>query len=291
MNYDIQCYIQPDGGSAFNTKSLWEGMYNLEAKGLADYGKAKNIVTESYADGAALRTFIPSGTPITREATDVSLKMLFIDTSKSNRYDQYDSFVAYVENKLIYYWDSVRKRKVHLAFVDKTSPEEHFKGNLPYIEATFKFKNVDGKPTEVPKYTYSWSDLVCVRIDGLNNGVGRYDRVDMYFGGIGIAVGYITDAFLTYSAITYANLADMSESNYLSRLNAFSNYVISQMETSGFVDFSSDVNNSIKDGAYGRTVLCPLQAWETPPERSSEPNENDSPNKITLTQREEQTQS
>ena len=152
MNYDIQCYLQKDDGTsaAINTKSLCQGMYVLEAKGLADYGKAKNIVTESYAEGDSLRAYIPSDGVIKREATDVSLKLLFLDEGSDGRYQQYDTFIAYMKSNIVFYWDSVRKRKARLLFVEKSSPEEHFKGSLPYIEATVKFKNL--KNNQIAQY-------------------------------------------------------------------------------------------------------------------------------------------
>lgn len=260
MNYDIQCYLQKDDGTsaAINTKSLCQGMYVLEAKGLADYGKAKNIVTESYAEGDGLRAYIPSDGVIKREATDVSLKLLFLDEGGDGRYQQYDTFIAYMKSNIVFYWDSVRKRKARLLFVEKSSPEEHFKGSLPYIEATVKFKNVDGYSEQLGRWSYSWSGLVCVKVDGLQNGQARHPKLNVALGSVSIDFD-IMEAFGTYDAIDTTDLANMSDSDYLSRLSSFCNYVYSYMSSSGYIDFADDLI-SITDGAYGSSALCPVES-------------------------------
>lgn len=262
MNYDIQCYLQKDDGTslAINSKSRWGGMYNLETKGLADYGKAKNIVTESYAEGDGVRAYLPpSSEGIKREATDVSLKMLFIDhPTHGSRYEQYDDFIAYVENDVIIYWDSVRKRKARLLFTEKSSPEENFKGNLPYIIATIKFKNIDGYSEQLERWAVAWSGIVCVRVDGYNNGQARRKNLTASLGNTSIPFDFLA-AFGSQEAITATDLADMSDSDYLARLGAFSNYVYSYMATAGYVDFADDVI-SVTNGSHGASSQCQINS-------------------------------
>lgn len=259
MNYDIQCYLQKDDGvsAAINTKSLCQGMYVLEAKGLADYGKPKNIVTESYAEGDGLRVYIPSDGVIKREATDVSLKLLFIDEGGVGRYEQYDTFIDYMKSDLVWYWDSVRKRKARLLLVEKSSPEENFKGRLPYIEATVKFKNVDGFTEQLERWSYSWSGLVCVKVDGLNNGQARKTDLNVSLGDVSFDFS-ILDDFGSQSAISSSDLGNLSDSNYMSRLSLFSEYVYGFMANEGYIDFSGDIV-SIYEGAYGESSMCPVQ--------------------------------
>lgn len=259
MNYDIQCYLQKDDGvsAAINTKTLCQGMYVLEAKGLADYGKPKNIVTESYAEGDGVKTYIPSDGVIKREATDVSLKLLFIDEGGEGRYQQYDTFIEYMDSNLVWYWDSVRKRKARLFLVEKSSPEENFKGNLPYIEATVKFKNVDGYSEQLERWSYSWSEHVCVKVDGLNNGQARWTKLNVSLGDVSVDFD-ILDDFGSQASISSSDLANMNDSSYAQRLSAFSNYVYGYMSENGYVDFVDDVV-SIYDGAYGGSSLCPVQ--------------------------------
>lgn len=263
MNYDIQCYMQrqlPNGTleNAINTKTLCGGMYVLEAVGLADYGKPKNIVTESYAEGDSLKYYIPQD-GIKREATDVSIKMLFLDEgSPKNRYEQYNDMVNFLKDKIVIYWDSVRKRKARLLLDTSTQPKENFKGSIPYIESTFKFKNIDGYSVQVDRWQSTWSVTVCVKVDGLNNGKARYTTLTLSCGDIQVQPQKITDAFGTQSAITTQQLAEMGESAYQSRLSAYSNYVYSYMSAGGYIDFADDVT-SVKDGAYGDSDLCPVE--------------------------------
>lgn len=260
MNYDIQCYLQKDDGvsAAINTKSLCQGMYVLEAKGLADYGKPKNIVTESYAEGDGLSVYIPSDGVIKRDATDVSLKLLFIDEGGVGRYEQYDTFIDYMKSDLVWYWDSVRKRKVRLLLVEKSSPEENFKGRLPYIEATVKFKNVDGFAVQLERWSYSWSGLVCVKVDGLNNGQARRTDLSVSLGSGDVHFDFSILDFGSQPEISTSDLANMSDSNYMSRLSLFSEYVYGFMANEGYIDFSGDLV-SIYGGAYGESSMCPVQ--------------------------------
>ena len=262
MNYDIQCYLQKDDGesTAINTKSLWPGMYVLEAGGLADYGKAKNIVTESYADGQGLRSYIPSD-GITREATDVTLKLCFFDEG-GDRYAQYDSFIAYVEDCLVWYWDSVRNRKVHLLFIEKSSPEENFHGALEYIIADVKFKNVDGMATQLEGWSFAWSDHVCVRNGTTNTGVGRYKTLTLTNTGESEAYD-ITAAFGSYEALSNAQFASLLQEAYLGRLDAFNTYVIGQMALY-HPDFDGE-GADMTVGAYGAMADCPIdEQWVDP---------------------------
>lgn len=264
MNYDIQCYLQKDDGvsAAINTKTLCQGMYVLEAKGLADYGKPKNIVTESYAEGDGLKVYIPSDGVIKREATDVSLKLLFIDEGGVGRYQQYDTFIAYMKSNIVFYWDSVRKRKARLLLVEKSSPEENFKGSLPYIEATVKFKNVDGYSEQLERWVGTWSKPVCVRVDGNNNGKARNKEYAVSIGSTSVPTFNFMGAFGTHAALAdNAALADLSASDYNTRLNDFITYVYGYMSENGYVDFIDDIPSFI-EGAEFDSANCPVgQQW------------------------------
>lgn len=259
MDYDLQAYLQKDDGTsaAVNTRTLFPGMYVLEAKGLADYGKAKNIVTESYADGEGLRAWMPIY-GVTREATDVTLKLLFTDDGGVNRYTQYDDFIAYVDDVVVWYWDSVRRRKVRLLFVEKSSPTENFHGSIEYIEAEVKFKNIDGYATQLERWAMAWSSPLCAKSDGSNTGVARYKTLTLTHGTETSVVYNITDAFGSFSALTDYNFQILTDANYTTRLNGFDTYIHNQMAINGYVDFDADLP-SVKFGAFKYDAeLCPL---------------------------------
>lgn len=258
MNYDLQAYIKKDDGlsAAINTRSLWPGMYVLEAKGLADYGKPKNIVTESYADGHGLRHFEPADGVIFRDATDVTLRLFFCDDGGINRYVQYDSFIDYVKGCAVWYWDSVRKRKARLLFTEKCSPTENFHGQIEYIEAEVKFKNVDGYSVQTSEWSYSWSTPRCAKSGGSNTGIAR-NKTIVFTNGVDSVPYNITDAFSTYGTLTDYNFENMTDANYATRLNAFNSFVISDM-TANHIDFAGGISD-ITDGASEvNTHICPL---------------------------------
>lgn len=264
MNYDLQAYLQKDDGTsaAINTRSLFPGMYVLEAKGLADYGKAKNIVTESYADGDGLRHYEPSDGVIHREATDVTLKLFFCDDGGVDRYVQYDNFIAYVKACAVWYWDSVRKRKARLLFTEKSSPSENFHGSIEYIEAEVKFKNVDGYSTQLAKWSHSWTEYKCAKSGGTNTGIARYKKLTLTNGQDTPDPFLITNAFTqnghTYGNLTDVNFQNLTNENYATRLNDFNDYVFAQMATLGYIDFADDMTSIIEGASEQNTNLCPL---------------------------------
>lgn len=264
MNYDIQCYLMKDDGvsSAVNTLDLFPGMYVLEATGLADYGKAKNITTESYAEGEGLVSHIPES--IAREATDVTLKLCFFDAGQYGRYRQYDDFVAYMENARVFYWDSVRMRRVLLVLTEKSSPKENFHGQVEYIEAEVKFKNVLGKATDLSRlWSYAWSSPVCVKVDGFNNGHARKRTVTFSNSETGQTHSMsITDVFYwdssAWPALSNSEYAAMSEEGFSERLSAFGAYAIAYM-MEHYGQYSTFAIASISDGAdIADTTLCPV---------------------------------
>ena len=260
MNYNLQAYIKKDDGVsvATNLKTLFPGVYVLEAKGLADFGKAKNIVTESYAEGDGLRHWEPSDGVIHREATDVTLKLLFTDEGGTNRYVQYDNFITYVEKCAVFYWDSVRRRRAKLLFVEKSSPRENFHGGIVYIEAEVKFKNVDGFSTQLAKWSFSWSKQVCVKVLGLNNGYARCIKLTITNSESSIPYE-ITSAFGSQEAITDEEYAALDDSEFNTRLSAFNTFVFSDMATNGYIDFADDLDNITSDCQVSAPLTCPVQ--------------------------------
>lgn len=258
MDYDLQAYLQKDDGTsaAVNTRTLFPGMYILEAKGLADYGKPKNIVTESYADGEGLRAWLP--TSVAREATDVSLKLFFCDDGGVNRYKQYDDFIEYMADNVVWYWDSVRRRKARLLLLEKSSPTENFHGSIEYIEVEVKFKNIDGYTIQLERWAMEWSTAKCAKVDGANTGIARYKTLTLTRGTETPIVYNITDAFGTFSALTDYNFEILTEANYNTRLDGFDTYIHNEMAIAGYVDFAADLP-SIKFGAFEANArLCPI---------------------------------
>lgn len=254
MNYDIQCYLRKDDGASqtVNTRDMFPGMYVLEANGLADYGKAKNIVTESYAEGPGVNAYVPDD--IAREATDVTLKLLFLDTNGYGRYQQYDDFIAYVENAVCWYWDSVRGRAARLLLTEKSSPKENFHGSVEYIEADVKFKNIDGFPTPADFWRYEWTGGICQRVDGSQNGYARF-RDCVFTNGTETQTAHFEEAFGDFDAIDNDELATMSDSDYNTRLAAFSRYHVDDMETAVERFFIRDITSG---ASVFNPEICPL---------------------------------
>lgn len=121
----------------------FSGLVYKACKGLSSVGKPKNVYTENYAEASGLRTFLPgdNGGSVAHEATDIELELLFKDSS---RRATYDSFCAYIKTHRLFYWDTARHKKVWLVLTDAIEPTEDVLKGVPYILATFKFKNLWG---------------------------------------------------------------------------------------------------------------------------------------------------
>lgn len=142
---DYHFYISRKVGngwdSAVSIEEHFDGLRYLKCTGLSDYGKIKNIYTESYAETDELRVYIP--TTIARENTDIELQLLF--TGESRR-DVYDSFLSYISGYRIKFWDDCRNREVEMILVEAvTLSDDILIGGEPYMIASFKFTNCNGQ--------------------------------------------------------------------------------------------------------------------------------------------------
>lgn len=257
MDYDIQAYVKREGDAdAVNTKSLWPDMWLLESKNVAAYGKPKNVVTESFAETDGLRVWTP--TAVAHEATDVTLTFCFLDGA-ANRYDAYDAFVAYVEGMVFEWWDTVRFRKERLLLTEKVEPKEHFHGDIPYIEAEFKFKNVDGKATDMRGYwLFGWSDQLCVKVEGMNNGMARRKTLAFTREDGESRTFSVLAAFGGYTLINDATFAALSDAAYAARLAAFCAYAKATMADE-YPDFEGMVGDVTAGAVVSDPVSCPTQ--------------------------------
>ncbi len=117
------------------------GLKYSSAKGINDIGKPKNIYTEKYADGDALRVYVPE--KIKNEATKVTLVFFFVG---ENRHEVYDSFNEYIRDGYHIFWDDVRKKEFTFFVPNEIIPaEDKFWGSKPYLEAKYTLQNINGK--------------------------------------------------------------------------------------------------------------------------------------------------
>ena len=201
-------------------------MWLLKSEGVPSEGKPKNVVTESYAETAGLRVWTPA-TPVP-EATGVKLRFCFLG---EGRYDEMDSFTAYIYGKVFEWWDTTRMRLVRLLLDGETKPEEHFKGSIPYIETEFSFHNIDGKAS-VPRYwSYAWSAPVNV-----TGSTDKRNKTVSFDCENGATRSYtITSRFdwnnSAYPTLTNAQYGAMSSDAFSERLAAFSDYAVAAMES------------------------------------------------------------
>lgn len=135
-------------------ESSWESERDLEADfpglkyksctGLSDYGKIKNIYTESFAEEDGISVYIPDNEiePIARESTDIEFEFAF---GGKDRRDVFHSFIDYITGHVIRFHDTARNREVEMILQDKVEIDDDLLiGSSPYIVVPIKFKNING---------------------------------------------------------------------------------------------------------------------------------------------------
>lgn len=128
-----------------NLEEDFVGLRYAKCEGIDDYGKAKNIYTETYSDSDKLRTYVPN--EVTNEATKIKFTFYFLG---DDRRSVYHNFVNYIRDGYTQYWDTARNRKFTFVVVDELKPaSEQWYGGTPYLEFSFTVQNINGKTEEV----------------------------------------------------------------------------------------------------------------------------------------------
>jgi hypothetical protein len=124
------------------------GLRYLKATGINDLGKVVNVYTESYSDSNKLRTWHPSENdlPIVREATKITLELLFYG---DNRVDSYNSFNEFIYGGYRCFWDTLRKKKFIFTVIDAAKPSEDNLIGVPFIKCSWTLQNLYGKTDNI----------------------------------------------------------------------------------------------------------------------------------------------
>lgn len=122
-------------------EDYFQGMKYISCEGLSNYGKIKNIYTESFAEVEDLRVYMPE--TVVRENTDIEFVFGF---EKENRRGTFDSFVDWVGGHVVKYRDTARNREVEMVLIEKIEVDDDLLiGSSPFITVPFKFKNLRGR--------------------------------------------------------------------------------------------------------------------------------------------------
>ena len=123
-----------------------------ECKGIDNVGKAKNVYTETYADGNFTRAYLPK--KVLRDATNVTLTLYFIGEDRQRNLKRFIDDISggslaresRLYGNLYRYYDKIRKRGFDFLYIENTEvQEDNWKGSLPYIKASFKLLNIYGE--------------------------------------------------------------------------------------------------------------------------------------------------
>lgn len=121
----------------------FEGLRYAKCEGLNNYGAAKNIYTEVYADSDKLRTYVPN--EVCHEAIDVAFTFYFFGDA-ATRQRSFHAFMDYLRTGYHVYWDTARNRKFQfIPPMQAVSPsDEMWYGSRPYFKVELTLKGVRG---------------------------------------------------------------------------------------------------------------------------------------------------
>lgn len=129
---------------ATDLETAFEGLHYAKCDGLSNFGKIKNIHTETYAETSEMRVYIPK--KVARENTNIEFEFVF---EGANRRDTYHSFVEWLSGYRLKYWDTCRNRELEMILIDSIAPDDdELYGSNPFIKCKFKFKNIKGETTK-----------------------------------------------------------------------------------------------------------------------------------------------
>lgn len=130
-----------------NLEEDFEGLRYCQCEGIENVGRAKNVHTEVYTDASEVRTYVPD--VIQNEATDITLKLYFVGDNITRQATK-DLFDEYIRHGYHKYWDTARNKSFIFFFEDEIKvSKEMWHGSTPYIECSYKLKNINGKTTKV----------------------------------------------------------------------------------------------------------------------------------------------
>jgi hypothetical protein len=136
-------HLDANGNLVPNTKKDLEvdfnGLKYSSCTGLGDFGKPK-VYTEEYADSDSVRVYFPEES--LHDSNTVVFNFFFFG---KDRLDVFNSFVEYITNKIVRYWDTARNRELDFYVQNeiKVSNEKWYAGT-PYFQATITVNNVRG---------------------------------------------------------------------------------------------------------------------------------------------------
>lgn len=144
-------YIEEPADQPKNIEEAFDCKY-VKMEGLNEYGKVKNMYTESYAETEELRVHIPE--EVLYENTDISLTLLFPATSEE-RLDITSNerrFFEYVSGRRVEWYDTFRRRFAVLVLINKPElVQEVLYGDTRYREVKYTFKNIYGRTFDTSK--------------------------------------------------------------------------------------------------------------------------------------------
>lgn len=120
------------------------GLLYMQADGINDIGKSKNVYTEEYADSDRKRYYLPPDGNYANEGTKITMKFLVIGTPKE-RQNTIDKFYDYIRKGVHLYWDTARNREFEFIVQDEIKQsDERWHGSRPYVEITVTMQNLNG---------------------------------------------------------------------------------------------------------------------------------------------------
>lgn len=119
----------------------FDGLRYIKLTGFESVGKVKNTYSETYADAAYPRLYVPQ-IP-TLESTTLTLQLCFFG---EQRYETKRQFHEYIYNIIFRYWDTARVGYAVCTCNETVEiSEDNLLSQIPYLMCNFKLTNIFGK--------------------------------------------------------------------------------------------------------------------------------------------------
>lgn len=151
--------VDKPGFNLIDIEDEFQGLIYLNAKGMNDVGKAKNVYTETYADSDDLRVYTPASDTMiengvevdsyTNEATVITMQFAVVGDAGMRQLTM-NRFIDYIRHGIHKYVDDARNREFRFVIQDEIKvSDEKWHGNTPYVILEVSMQNLNGKTTLV----------------------------------------------------------------------------------------------------------------------------------------------
>ena len=111
-NEIVDSYYIEFNQKVYDIQRIFVSLCVTDVSGIETLGKAKNIISETYAESSSMRVYVPP--TVTFDTSTVTIEVAFLGDNAEEEQIMFNNFL--VSNPLFVYFDTYRRRKATLLF-------------------------------------------------------------------------------------------------------------------------------------------------------------------------------